>query len=205
MVLNGSRIINLQNLQQHIQTITSHTASCHPSTDKPSNEQQTTVTISEKHREGLSSLLTPHCTNCRKEFPLKTSSRVKDVSGKHCWESNIAAVWGQISTGAGHSTLVETMAVLGIPTMTKKSFIASERKIGEWWWALLKKSMKLAGEEEKAVAIAQCFHCRRSIPIQKIVMIVMFISSLTAHCTILVPDPHEKNLTSLFANDNAHT
>ena len=154
VVLNGSRIINLQNLQQHIQTITSHTASWYPSTDKPSNEQQTTVTISEKHHERLSSLLTSHCTNCKEEFPLKTSLRVKGLSGKHCWESNIAAVWGQMSTGGGHSTLVETMAVLGVPTMTK-NFMASERKIGEWWWALLKESIKLAGEEEKAIAIAQ--------------------------------------------------
>ena len=37
--------------------------------------------------------------------------------------------------------------------MTKKSFIAAEQKIGEWWWTLLKDSMKLAGEEEKAIAI----------------------------------------------------
>ena len=151
--LNGSRIINLQNLQQHIQTITNHAAFCHSSTDEPSNEQHITVMINEKHRDGLSSLLTSQCSNCREEFPLQTSSRIKGLSGKHCWESNIAAVWGQMSTGGGHSTLVETMAVLGVPTMTKRSFIAAERKIGEWWWTLLKDSMKLAGEEEKAIAI----------------------------------------------------
>jgi len=51
---------------------------------------------------------------------------VKGISGKHYWETNLAAVWGQMSTGGGHSTLVETIAVLGIPTMTKKSFMATE-------------------------------------------------------------------------------
>lgn len=117
--LNGSRIINLQNLQQHIQTITNHAALCHSSTDEPSNEQHITVMINEKHRDGLSSLLTSQCSKCREEFPLSTSSRVKGLSGKHSWESNIAAVWGQMTTGGGYSTLVETMAVLGVPTMTK--------------------------------------------------------------------------------------
>ena len=47
--LNGSRIINLQNLQQHLQTITNHAALCHSSTDEPSNEQHITVMINEKH------------------------------------------------------------------------------------------------------------------------------------------------------------
>ena len=80
-----------------------------------------TITVSEKHREGLSSILTSHCTNCDEEFSLHTSSKVKGLSGKHSWETNVAAVWGQMTTGGGHSTLTETMAVLGLPTMTKKS------------------------------------------------------------------------------------
>jgi len=45
--LNGSRIINLQNLQEHMQVITSHAASCQPCSDNLHNEQ-VTVTISEK-------------------------------------------------------------------------------------------------------------------------------------------------------------
>ena len=67
----------------------------------------------------------------------------------------MAAVWGQMSTGGGHATLTETMAVLGIPTMTKKSFMAAEKRIGEWWWKLLQESMKVAGQEERAIAISK--------------------------------------------------
>ena len=53
---------------------------------------------------------------------------------KYCrWEWNVAAVWGQITTGGGHSQLQETMSVLDVPVITKSSFIWSEHDIGEWW------------------------------------------------------------------------
>ena len=60
-----------------------------------------------------------------------------------------------MSTGGGHVTLQETMSVLGLPTMTKKSFMATEKRIGEWWWNHLQGSMKSAGEMEKTIAISQ--------------------------------------------------
>ena len=41
----------------------------------------------------------------------------------------MAAVWGQMSTGGGHAHLKETMSVLGVPTMTKKAFVATESAI----------------------------------------------------------------------------
>lgn len=50
-------------------------------------------------------------------------------------------------TGGGHATLQETMSVLGIPTMTKKSFIETERDIGEWWKLMLDKEITKAGKE----------------------------------------------------------
>ena len=42
-------------------------------------------------------------------------------------------MWGQISTGGGHNTLEESMSVIGIPVMTKNTFIQIERAIGELW------------------------------------------------------------------------
>ena len=64
----------------------------------------------------------------------------------------MAAVWGQMSTGNGHSQLEESMSVLGVPVMTKKSFIDTERKIGEIWTMELQESMAEAGREEKQLA-----------------------------------------------------
>lgn len=44
------------------------------------------------------------------------------------------------------------MGVLGVPVMTKASFISSERQIGEWWKEKLVESMAEAGREEKRLA-----------------------------------------------------
>jgi len=45
------------------------------------------------------------------------------------------------------------MATLGVPTMSQRSFIATEREIGEWWRQHLDNSMKEAGKEERRLAI----------------------------------------------------
>ena len=43
------------------------------------------------------------------------------------WESNLAAVSAQMVTGGGHAILQETMSVLGVPTMTKKTFMGNDQ------------------------------------------------------------------------------
>ena len=57
-----------------------------------------------------------------------------------------------MATGGGHSRLEETMAVMGVPVMTKSSFISIERGIGEEWKQKLIDSMAEAGREEKQLA-----------------------------------------------------
>lgn len=69
------------------------------------------------------------------------------------WECNLGAVWGQMSTGGGHSQLEETMSLVGVPVMTKMSFISTERDVGEWWKQELQESMAEAGREEKWLAV----------------------------------------------------
>ena len=68
------------------------------------------------------------------------------------WESNLAAVWGKMSTGGGHSQLQEEMSVIGVPVMSKASFISTECDIGEAWTTELCESMAEAGREEKRLA-----------------------------------------------------
>jgi len=58
-----------------------------------------------------------------------------------------------MATGGGHKKLRETMAFLGVPTMSRTSFITTERDIGDWWRQQLEKSMKKAGREERRLAI----------------------------------------------------
>ena len=57
-----------------------------------------------------------------------------------------------MATGGGHSQLKETMSVLGVPVMTKESFVQAERSIGEWWEKELQEAMVEAGKEEKRLA-----------------------------------------------------
>ena len=81
---------------------------------------------------------------CHYELIFPTLSKVSGLSGGKCWECNMVAVWGQMSIGGGHSS----MSVLGILVMTKRSFIASEKQIGQWWMDVLQQTMNEAGKEE---------------------------------------------------------
>ncbi len=57
-----------------------------------------------------------------------------------------------MATGGGHSKLEEVMSVVGVPVMTKRSFIQTERDIGEVWKKELLESMTKAGMKEKRLA-----------------------------------------------------
>lgn len=77
---------------------------------------------------------------------------MKGPKGYSQWECNLAAVWGEMVTGGGHSRMEETLGVMGVPVMTKASFINVERGIGEQWKQKLRDSMAEAGREEKRLA-----------------------------------------------------
>lgn len=111
--------------------------------------------MGETCRNGLASVLIARCNSCGKEITFPTSSKVSGQGGAKRWECNLAAVWGQMSTGGGFATLRESMSALGVPVMTKKSFIETERTLGSWWWKALEESMEAAGKEEKELAIAR--------------------------------------------------
>ena len=51
-----------------------------------------------------------------------------------------------MATGGGFNHLQESMGVLGIPVMSKQSFITAEQAIGKFWWDLFNKSMQAAGK-----------------------------------------------------------
>ena len=144
--MKGNRIINLKQLASFIEEVSTHSATCH---------QGKITLIGERNREGLASILAAKCSGCRLEVAFPTSSKITGVGRGQRWESNLAAVWGQMSTGGGHAPLSETMAVLGVPVMTKRAFIATEQAVGQAWWSALENSMKIAAEEERRHAIEQ--------------------------------------------------
>ena len=103
-------------------------------------------------RNGLASVFSSCCMECGEEIVLESCPKVRGPKGYSRWECNLSAVWGQMVTGGGYSQLEESMSVLGVPVMTKASFISTERDIGEWWRTELVKTMKAAGKEEKQLA-----------------------------------------------------
>ena len=137
----GSRIINLDKLQGYTESIRAHSSHCEGS-----------IVLSGETRHGLASILRGYCPACSHTITLETSPKVKGPRGYSQWECNLAAVWGEMVTGGGHSRLEESLSVVGIPVMTKASFIATERAIGEKWKKILADSMLEAGKEEKRLA-----------------------------------------------------
>ena len=137
-----------------MQEVTQHVATCQPCQDKALKKDKAIIMFGELDRAGMASTLCCRSTGCLREFKFSTSSKVQGMTGGKCWETNLAAVWSQMSTGGGHAPLAETMALLGVQTMSRQSFMSTERKICEWWRDLLDESMTLAGKEQKEIAIA---------------------------------------------------
>ena len=92
-------------------------------------------------------------------FPSSKVTGLGGGGGGQWWECNLAAVWGQMSTSGGNSPLYEMMSVLGMPVMTKKSFVATEKALGRSWRESLEESMKeTAGEEKRNTIERGSFH-----------------------------------------------
>ena len=155
-------IINLQLLSKHIEDAAQHIVSYSTCLRMAQSTDAITI-VGEKHRNGLASIIGCKFNGCGQEITFTTSKKIDGLTGKKFWTNNLAAVWGQMTVGGGFSSLQESMSILGIPVMTKQSFIHTERVIGKWWWAALEESMLAAGKEEKQIAIKQG-HYHQGIP-----------------------------------------
>ena len=133
--------MNLDELSKYTEELNAHSSRC-----------QGAVRLIGECRNGLASILRGHCEVCEHTIRLETSKKVKGPRGYRRWESNLAAVWGQMTTGQGHSQLEESMSTMGVPVMTKATFISTEKDIGACWKAELQQSMAEAGREERGLA-----------------------------------------------------
>ena len=140
VTIEGSKIINIEKLNKYINDLTVRVSKCGG-----------TMSLAGEKRYGLASILSSRCTYGF-EIILESSNKVKGPLGYTRWECNLGAVWGQITTGGGHSPLQETMSVLGIPVMSKPCFQKTENDIGKWWNMRLQEAMLEASREEKRLA-----------------------------------------------------
>ena len=140
--LKGSQIINLDQLQKYIGELITHAVKC-----------SSQIILNGEKKDGLVSVLFSLCS--RYSFDLNISRKEVGPNGKLRREANLAAVWGQMSTGGGYSKLKETMSTLDVPVMSPKNFICTERDIGQWWQDHLQDVMAEAGRKEKQLAEEQ--------------------------------------------------
>ena len=146
--INGSRIINLDQLCESIDILTSHSAECGGKC----------VIEGETMHSGLAVILQASCTKCHKLFHIRTSPRVQTEKGKKL-SVNIGAVLGEMTTGGGLSQLNTTLAMMDVPGMHRKMFTEMEEFIGSEMMEQLSDSMRHAAEEEKENAIlSERFH-----------------------------------------------
>ena len=111
--------MNLDQLQQYIDELVSHARQC-----------QGSIMLNGETRNGLALFCLVVAPVVVMKSSFKLLKKVKGPNGYQRWECYLAAVWGQMSTDGGHSVLQESLSTLGIPVMSKSSFIHTERDIG---------------------------------------------------------------------------
>ena len=85
------------------------------------------VAIEGESQQGLASIIGVNAMDAtHMVLKLETSAKVTCPRGSRRWECNIAAVWGQMATGGGHKKLERNNVLLGMPTMSRTSFIKTE-------------------------------------------------------------------------------
>lgn len=97
-LMNGSRSINLDKLQQYTANLSAHASHC-----------QRSMLLYGETRQGLASILTGHCSICDHTIYSAVITKVEGPEGYSQWECNLAAVWGGMVTGRGHSRIEETL------------------------------------------------------------------------------------------------
>ena len=114
-------------------------------------------------RNGLSTTLLARCGKCNEEFLFTSCDKIDlkkpDGTIRSTHQSNVAAVMGQMSTGGGCNNLEELLCTIGVPSISKTTFIEIERLLGISFEQYLSEFMLQAGLEEKQIAIQnKTFH-----------------------------------------------
>ena len=92
-------------------------------------------------------------------------------------------------TDGGFNPLEEAMSSLGIPVMSKQSFMLTECQIGDWWWSSLQELMKASGKEERQYAMEKIATIRGYLLLLLLLMedgVSVLINICTMHYLALV-------------------
>lgn len=126
-------------------------------------------------RVGLWSEFKFFCDKCDQVKTITTDpvSEPTPLKDKTKLGVNDCAVWGFASIGSGHANLVETLSILGIPTMSKGAYSRREESLGQvnikfftlklffhriWWLSELRKHDSGIGEELHSISTFYFFN-----------------------------------------------
>ena len=153
-IVEGYRIIDLKQLSSHEHDITLHVATCDKARGYTRSTGKSPVKfLGEQTRHGLASTISSVCLGCHKECILHSSKKIDSHDSSKRFEANVMAVWGQMSVGGGATSLNEGLATMGIPGITPYTFSLIESQVGSWWQGVLLEELKVAGAEERKLAI----------------------------------------------------
>ena len=158
------RLINLNNLQDHVSELSMHAATCKKASELALQGQSPIILNSEIDNYGLASVLCAICKGCHREIIMKTSPVLNISKQSRHFDVNVRAVWGTIATGNGQSHLNELLGTTDSPGMNQRTFNKIENDNNGWWTEVLQNDLRQAVEEEKELAIANgSFHEGSSI------------------------------------------
>ena len=121
-IASPNPITNLHKLNEVITTISVHSATCGAPVHL----------IDEVRRNSLASTLLARCTTYQGEFLLTTVINWNSYTLKErslTWKYNAVVVMGEMSTRGGHASMEELFGTLGVPELTKETFIVIERSL----------------------------------------------------------------------------
>lgn len=148
--VKGYRMINLDQLQQHMSELMKHCVKCIPARDLVLEDKTPMQLVSEVRTRGLASVLLVKCVGCKSSFEFETSPKLKEDNITR-YDINVRAVWGSIATGNGAAHLNELMATMDSPGISKSAFSAVEHQIGRWWEKLSESEILAAGYFKKPI------------------------------------------------------
>ncbi|XP_060855342.1 uncharacterized protein LOC132933068, partial [Metopolophium dirhodum] len=100
-------------------------------------------------RFGLRSQFQFTCKMCKVNMKIESEKKVPETY----LPINLAAISGSISIGIGYSQLDEILASTDIPCMSSSTFLSGQEEIGDKIHCIAQDAMRLAGEEERRLAI----------------------------------------------------
>ena len=97
-----SRIVNLGQLNNYLNKIAVHTATCEAYQNKIGSSPNEMTLIMEEACYGMASILAYQCCGCGNQISFASSTKITSPEGNKYWTCNLAAVWGQMATGGGY-------------------------------------------------------------------------------------------------------